>query len=420
MLNFKRRATMFFSFLCIVALLLFIECNIKYPADITLYEGENIEYSPSSPYSLSMPASFGGVLGDEGEIERDSFSQSREYITAKDTGEYSASVKLFGVIPVKNVSINVTSPKMLIPSGEAIGIKLFTEGLLCVGVSEILDIEGNIINLASRYDINMGDIFVSANGKKLETTEQFAEIVSQSQGNTVDIVLLRNGQELLKKVKPVKTADGFKIGIWVRDSTAGIGTLSFVDAGTKSYGALGHPICDNDTGMIMPVSGGSVIKAEIFGVQKGEKGKPGELKGSFRDEKDLGTIEKNTNYGIYGNIDEISSVSGQSIPIASKNAIKKGKAQIISNISGNKTERFDIEIQRILTFGSDDNKNMVIKVTDEDLLDATGGIVQGMSGSPILQDGKLVGAVTHVFVNDPTRGYGIFIENMLAEAEKIK
>lgn len=420
MLSLKKRATIFFSFLCIVALLLFIECNIRYPENIIIYKGENLITDSSSAYSLSMPASFGGVLSESGEIKEDNFSQSRKYITANDEGKYDASVKLFGVIPVKSVSVNVSQAKRLVPSGEAIGIKLFTEGLLCVGVSELLDADGNIVNIASKYNINAGDIFISANGKKLETTEQLAQIVSESQGKSIEMVLLRNGTELKKKVVPIMTADGFKIGIWVRDSTAGIGTLSFVDMETKKYGALGHPICDSDTGMVMPVSDGSVLRADIFGIQKGEKGSPGELKGTFSAEGDIGTIEKNTNYGIYGSIENTKAIEGESIPVASKNAIKKGKAQIISNISGKKTESFDIEIQRILTFGTEDNKNMVIKVTDSDLLETTGGIVQGMSGSPIIQDGKIVGAVTHVFVNDPTRGYGIFIENMLAEAEEIK
>ncbi len=420
MLKLKKRATIFFFLMCVVALLLIIDCNLKYPRDITIYEGENLIADPSSPYSLSMPASFGGVLSETGEVEKVTLSQNEKCITATDSGKYSAEVRLFGVIPVKSVSVSVTPPKMLIPSGETIGIKLFTEGLLCVGVSEILDRDGSIVNLASKFDIKTGDIFMSANGKKLKSTEQLAEIVSNSNGSPVNIVLMRGGQKIEKIVTPSLTADGFKIGIWVRDSTAGIGTLSFVDSETKTYGALGHPICDNDTGMIMPVSDGSVLKADVFGVQKGEKGTPGELKGTFAGEGDIGTIEKNTNYGIYGSVKDDDTLSGESIPIASKKAIRKGKAKIISNINGKKTESFDIEIERILTFGTDDNKNMVIKVTSEELIEKTGGIVQGMSGSPIIQNGRIVGAVTHVFVNDPTRGYGIFIENMLAEAEKIK
>lgn len=418
MMKLRKRATIFFSFLSVVALLLCIECNVKFPAEITVYEGEKLMVGSASPYSLSMPASFGGVLSETGEIKKDDFSQNEKYVKADGSGEYSATVKLFGVVPVKSVNVNVSEPKILIPSGEAIGIKLFTKGLLCVGISEIADDSGNIINLASEYDIRMGDIFLSANGKKLETTEQLAQIVNESGGKPIKFESIRDGKNMTSEVVPVMTGDGYKIGVWVRDSTAGIGTLSFVDSENLTYGALGHPICDNDTGMVMPVSDGSIIRADIFGVQKGEKGAPGELKGTFSESGDVGTIEKNTNFGIYGSIDPGAVETSVGIPIASKNAIKKGKAQIVSNVSGKKTEYFDVEIQHILTFGNDDNKNMVIKVIDEDLLETTGGIVQGMSGSPIIQDGKLVGAVTHVFVNDPTRGYGIFIENMLAEVEK--
>jgi len=406
----------------IVALLLSIECNVRFPKDITIFKGENLLVSSSSPYTISTPAAFGGVLEESGELTKDSFSSNEKYVTANDTGKYSASVKLFGIIPVRNVNINVSDTKMLIPGGNTIGIKMFTEGLLCVGISDIADKKGNIVNLANQNGIETGDIFISANGKNLRSTEQFAKLVSESDGEAINLTIDRNGKTLTKNITPLLTNDGYKIGIWVRDSTAGIGTLSFTDPETGTYGALGHAICDSDTGMLMPVSDGAIVSAEVFGVQKGEKGTPGELKGTFtKAAHNLGTIEKNTTFGIFGKLSsENSETDITPIPIASKNMIKKGKAQIISNVNGTESEIFDIEIQRILTFGGNDNKNMIIKVTDSDLLEKTGGIVQGMSGSPIIQNGKLVGAVTHVFVNDPTRGYGVFIENMLIEAEKNK
>jgi len=421
-LTIKKRAAIFSVFMIIVALLLSIECNVRFPKDITIFKGENLLVSSSSPYTISTPAAFGGVLEESGELTKDSFSSNEKYVTANDTGKYSASVKLFGIIPVRNVNINVSDTKMLIPGGNTIGIKMFTEGLLCVGISDIADKKGNIVNLANQNGIETGDIFISANGKNLRSTEQFAKLVSESDGEAINLTIDRNGKTLTKNITPLLTNDGYKIGIWVRDSTAGIGTLSFTDPETGTYGALGHAICDSDTGMLMPVSDGAIVSAEVFGVQKGEKGTPGELKGTFtKAAHNLGTIEKNTTFGIFGKLSsENSETDITPIPIASKNMIKKGKAQIISNVNGTESEIFDIEIQRILTFGGNDNKNMIIKVTDSDLLEKTGGIVQGMSGSPIIQNGKLVGAVTHVFVNDPTRGYGVFIENMLIEAEKNK
>ena len=302
-LSTRKRIALFSGFLIIVTFLLFIECNLKFPKDITLFKGENLLISSSSPYSLYTPASFGGVLSESGETFEKTSSADKKYVKANDVGEYSASVRLFGVIPIKNVTINVSDTKTLIPCGDTIGIKMFTEGLLCVGVSDIADKNGKIYNIASENDIKPGDIFISANDTALTTTEQFADIVTNSDGNQISLLIERNKKRFKKEISPRLTSDGYKIGIWVRDSTAGIGTLSFVDPITGDYGALGHPICDSDTGILMPVSSGSIVKADVFGVQKGEKGVPGELKGTFdMSLGDIGTIEKNTSCGIYGKI----------------------------------------------------------------------------------------------------------------------
>ena len=389
-LNIKKRVGAFFVLLLVSATALFVECDVYFPEEIHIYDGQQVE----------MPKGFAYTLEASNTVEA--------------YGDYDATVKLFGVIPVKEVTVNVEPEKSLTPGGKAVGIKMFTKGLICVGTQEVEDVNGKKINQSKSLDIKNGDIITSADGVELHTIEQFADIVEKSGGRELNLTISRNKGEEIKKIKPVKTDDGYKLGIWVRDSTAGIGTVTYVDNDRGMYAALGHPITDVDTGELMPVDKGSITEAEIVGVKKGSRGTPGELYGVFDAQgQDCGIITKNTNQGIYGKLlPGYDLVSGEEIPVAAKSEVRTGKAQILANVSGEKVESFDIEIQKIMRYAPDD-KNMIVKITDEKLLNITGGIVQGMSGSPIIQNGKIIGAVTHVFVNDPTRGYGIFIENML-------
>lgn len=389
-LNIKKRVGAFFILLIVSATALFVECDVYFPKEIRVYHGQQVEIPKGFAYTL-------------------------EASNAVETyGDYDATVKLFGVIPVKEVTVNVEPERSLIPGGKAVGIKMFTKGLICVGTQEVEDTDGRKINQAKTLDIKNGDIIIAVDGVELHTVEQFADIVEKSSGRELNLMISRNKREETKQIKPVKTDSGYKLGIWVRDSTAGIGTVTFVDNDSGKYAALGHPITDVDTGELMPVDKGSITEAEIVGVKKGSRGSPGELYGVFDAQgQDCGIIVKNTNQGIYGKLlPDYDLVSGEERPVASKSEVKTGKAQILANVSGEKVESFDIEIQKIMRYAPDD-KNMIVKIIDEKLLNITGGIVQGMSGSPILQNGKIVGAVTHVFVNDPARGYGIFIENML-------
>lgn len=409
-LRLKKRIILFSGLLAVVAAGLALECNLKYPNHINIFEGELLNLRSSSPYTIDAPANFGGVLEEDGSVGADD-----AYVKADKTGSYEVNLKLFGIIPVRTVEVNVQPQREIVPCGSTIGIKIFTQGLVCVGTSEIKGIDGRTVNLGIDYDIRVADILLSVNGLPLESTEQLAQIVSGSNGDKLVFEIERDGKNLTKELIPVNTKEGYKLGVWVRDSTAGIGTLTFYDKATHQYGALGHPITDADTGALMPVSKGTILNASIFNLKKGEKGTPGELKGIFQSNKtDLGTIEKNTNQGIYGVLNpENLPNEGHSYPAASKNQVKEGKATILSNIHDERVEEFEIEIQKVIKYNTINYKDMVIKVTDERLLEQAGGIVQGMSGSPILQDGKVVGAVTHVFVNDPSRGYGVFIDNML-------
>lgn len=393
-LNIKKRVGAFFIFLIVSATALFIECDVYFPEQLNIYEGNKIETPKGFSYTLEVSN------------------------TVETYGDYDATVKLFGLIPVKEVTVNVEPAVNLIPGGKAVGIKMFTKGLICVGTQEVLDEDGKKVNIAKTQDIKNGDIITGANGEELHTIEQFATIVESSGGKVLKLTVSRDNKEAEKLVTPIKTDDGYKLGIWVRDSTAGIGTITFIDNDSDTYAALGHPITDVDTGELMPVDKGSITEAEIVGVKKGSRGSPGELYGVFDAQgSGCGIITKNTNQGIYGKVLPNKSLGeGEEIPVAQSSEIKTGKARILANVSGEKVESFEIEIQRIMRYAPDD-KNMIVKITDDKLLNITGGIVQGMSGSPIIQNGKLIGAVTHVFVNDPSRGYGIFIENMLDNAK---
>lgn len=302
--------------------------------------------------------------------------------------------------------------------GSSIGLRLYLDGLLVVGESNILSEQGEICP-GKNAGVEKGDRITRLNGEQVQGAEEFCSKIQECGGNEITLEIIRNNVFYEKKITPVcylKTGE-YKIGLWVRDSTAGIGTITCVmDDGT--FAALGHGISDIDTKDLVCVKDGDVLGSKINSVMKGAAGAPGDLRGTF-DLTFAGRVFKNTPQGIFGVLSK-NALPESKVEVASQSEIFPGKAVIYTNIEGQKVEQFDIEIERILPFGSKDGKNMVIKITDHRLIEKTGGIVQGMSGSPIIQNGKLVGAVTHVFVNDPTRGYGIFIENMLAEAEKIK
>ncbi len=300
----------------------------------------------------------------------------------------------------------------LIPLGRTTGMKFFTDGAAIISFNEI----GGRCP-AKEAGLNVGDIILSVNGKPVLTNEELSKNVNNSKGCAV-LDILRDGQNMSITVNPVVSEEGKAyIGAYVRDSMAGIGTITFVDPKSGRFGALGHGVADMDTGILMHVERGSLMPSTVIGVNKGEKGSPGELKGDYQVSISQGIIEKNTDSGVYGVITDETMFEGrETYEIASKNEIRKGKAQIISNVSGDETEMYDIEIIRLYENTDGDLKDMMIEVKEQRLIDKTGGIVQGMSGSPIIQNGKLVGAVTHVLINNPKQGYGISIENMLEAA----
>ena len=301
----------------------------------------------------------------------------------------------------------------LIPVGHTIGIKLFAEGVVVIGLAEVKTAQGTVTPAAA-CGLRVGDVIEEANGAEVDSSEQFAALLQS--GGTVDLGISRDGESLTLTAQPVLGEDGaYRLGAWIRDSMAGIGTVTFYDPATGTFGALGHGVTDSDTGMLLPLGDGAVMDATVKAVKRGNAGEPGELKGSFNLTEDMGVLYANTDRGVFGTMDGCDLADGDPVPVAQPGEVHAGAAVILSNVKGDAVEAYDIEITRVL--GSTDTQNLLLQVTDDRLVEATGGIVQGMSGSPILQDGKLVGAVTHVMINDPQKGYGILIENMLDAAD---
>lgn len=334
-------------------------------------------------------------------------------VVLDDSGnKYSLSLRLFRSVPIKQVQVQVVDRKMVVPGGCPFGIKMYTEGVIVVGMSDVQN-GTKSVNPAKDAGIKIGDILTRIDGKPVSSNDDVRDIISECDGGEVKATVVRNGMEMDFFIYPVRSEydNGYKAGIWVRDSSAGIGTMTYYNPETLGFGGLGHAICDVDTGEVMPLSAGEIVDVNISGVHMGQNGKPGELKGTFAGDTPLGSLYVNSESGIFGVLDH-PIIEAKAVPMALKQEIQPGHAVILSTISGNKPQEFDIEIEKVNYSDTTSTKNMVIHVVDPDLLAASGGIVQGMSGSPILQDGKLVGAVTHVFVNDPARGYGIFAENM--------
>ncbi|OQB15280.1 MAG: SpoIVB peptidase precursor [Firmicutes bacterium ADurb.Bin193] len=330
---------------------------------------------------------------------------------SKDT--QGIQLKLFGFLPLKTVQVNTVEKTELIPCGNTVGIRISVDGVMVVGFSDFRLADGKKICPAKIGGLKEGDIIKSVNGVRVSNISGFSGEINSLNGKSAKLEVVRANAVHLLSVTPEfsKEDNAYRIGAWVRDSTSGIGTITFINPKNNTFGALGHGITDVDTGKIIPADGGDVILSRIVGVKKGLKGSPGELKGIFSLSKTIGNVLENRETGVYGKISGIEYPK-KPIPTAMRSQIKTGHATILSGIENERVEEYAIEIQKIMK-NSVNNKGMIIKITDEKLLKKTGGIVQGMSGSPILQNGLLVGAVTHVFINDPTRGYATFIDLML-------
>lgn len=311
---------------------------------------------------------------------------------------------------------NSNYPKELVPIGRTAGIKLFSDGVLIVGISKIVTDKGEI-SPADAAGLKPGDIIIEIDSKKITSVVDLRNALQSK--SRLQIEYIRSGKRERCHIQPaISSEDGTrKLGAWVRDSMAGIGTLTFYDPQTKMFGALGHGINDVDTSALMPLAKGSLIKSKVVSVRPGEAGSPGELLGEFDVNSEFGTLIANTEFGVFGKMD-ISALQPvkNSMPVAQVHEVVPGKATILANVEGEKIVEYEIKIKKLYSLDENSIRDMTIEITDPRLLAKTGGIVQGMSGSPILQNGKIVGAVTHVLINEPTRGYGIYIQKMLHNA----
>lgn len=337
-----------------------------------------------------------------------------ETVEVSQNGSYQIRCKWLGVLPLKTIKVHTVEKQEVLVSGSPVGIYMETKGVLVIDSGEITDREG-IRRTPAEHIIQSGDYICEIDGKVLTGKRQLMQLVRENQGEPMELQVIRHQETIKLEMTPVETEDGsYKLGIWVRDNIQGIGTLTYVEP-NGTFGALGHGISDADTGERLEISDGDLYRADILSIRKGTAGTPGELRGviNYREENRIGTICGNSQYGIRGQMEPGKyTESMKKIPTGLKQEIQTGKAEIRCDI-GDGIREYQCEILEIDSNARDTNKCFVLRITDDDLLSRTGGIVQGMSGSPVLQNGKLIGAITHVFVNDPTKGYGIFIENMM-------
>ena len=338
-----------------------------------------------------------------------------EAVPVSGNGSYLLPCRLLGVIPFKQIKVTPEVQRSIFVSGSTVGMYMETDGVLIIDTGEILS-EGGETKEPAKNIVKPGDYIVALNDEKISRKKDLIDDLKKLEGEEVILDVVRNGKTVPVSITPAKDKQGeYKLGIWVRDNTQGIGTLTFVDE-NGNYGALGHGISDVDTGELLEIQDGALYQAQILGIQKGAKGSPGELSGLIRYEpgKIIGSIETNSKNGIYGHFtgDRKSPISLKKMPVGYKQEVTEGEASILCCVE-DEVKEYQAEITKIDMNHSDTNKSFVIRVTDPELLAETGGIVQGMSGSPVLQNGKIIGAVTHVFVQDSTSGYGIFIENMM-------
>ena len=409
-----RKRIISFLLLLILTIIYLYTANITLiPENIILMQGEEIKLAKIWGINIKKENI---VNADIGYLDNDEILQTSGKITEnsfKNAGNIKLSVNIFNDIPLKEINVNIVPKVEVVPLGNAIGLKLYTDGVLIVGMSEI---EGQ--KPYENLDIKEGDRIISINNKKIENTEDLVEIINNEKGKEVSMRYERQDEEKEVTITPVKTLDDkYKLGLWVRDAAAGVGTATFYIPSTGTFAALGHGITDADTGELIEIADGEFVTTNIVSIKKGLKGTPGEIKGSIESGIKIGEVSQNTKFGVFGKLNNVSMLNTnlEKMEVANRSEIKLGKAQIVCELTTGQKEYYDIEIQKININNNNDNKSMYIKITDEKLLKKTGGIIQGMSGSPIVQDGKFIGAVTHVLVSDPTSGYGVFADMMLKQ-----
>lgn len=385
-------------YICIFLLLIVLAytCNISnIPSSVILLEGE----------TLSLNTLFGVKT-----------VQASSNIAESNNNNNKVNIELsfLGGFTLKQIDVNVLPETKVVPVGKVIGLKLYTNGVLIVGMTEI---DGE-----KPYEytgLKEGDTILEINNTEIDSIEKLKEVVNKSNGEELELKYLRDGTISVSNIKPVQTnTDEYKLGLWVRDAATGVGTITYYEPESGKFAALGHGIVDVDTDKLIDIESGEVVTSSIVAIKKGEQGIPGEIKGTIMNQTNIGEVTKNTDFGIYGNLTNTASLNINSqkvIDVALRSEIKTGNAKVLCTLENGVTKEYDIEIKKIYANNNSDNKSMLIKVTDEDLLNQTGGIIRGLSGAPIIQNGKFCGAVTHVLVSDPTMGYAVFGDLMIKE-----
>lgn len=414
----KIKVTFLISILLI--LLIYVSNITSLPDNLILFQGEKINLKTAFGLSFSI------------NHEEDKLTEKYEVLqtstaiqTSEDyTGKVSINLNLFGKIPVKTIDVNIIENTEVVALGDIVGLKLYTNGVLVVGMSEISGVDNHKYKPYEETGIEEGDMIVEVNEQTVTCTSDLLKSIKEAEGREVSISYVRDGNIEETSIKPVKAQDNtYKIGLWVRDTAAGVGTVSFYEPSTGLFAALGHGILDVDTEELLDISTGDFVTTNIVSITKGEKGNPGKIQGSIENQTTIGQVYKNTEFGVYGSLKNLSSLninSQNTMKVALRDEIKTGKARIICTLENNKKEEYEVEIQKIDKNNNSDNKSMLIKVTDQRLIDKTGGIIQGMSGSPIIQDRKLIGVLTHVLVSDPTMGYGVFADMMIKQMREVE
>lgn len=407
-----RQKKIFFLIVLFTIFFAYITNIEKIPENITLYQDEEYEIGYLK-----------GIEIDGDNIEKkNSFFNKLVTIKANILGDLKLNLSALGFFN-KTITVSVLPKVEVIPGGDCIGVKLYSKGVLIIGESKIQGVDGNFYKAYEEGTFKAGDILLKINDYEIENSNEVETIIENIKDKEVTVTYERDGEEKTKNITPIKCIDDgkYKIGLWIRDGAMGVGTLTFYSPEYSKFAALGHGISDEDSKSLIKLENGSIYGANVLSVNKGRSEAPGEIKGYLDDGEEIGTITVNSNNGIYGDINEYNTniITRERIPVASRNEIEVGPATIQCTVDqSQEIKSYDIEIVKISNSVSNDSKGMIIKVTDEDLISKTGGIVQGMSGSPIIQKGKLVGAVTHVYVSQPTKGYAIFADTMINEMQK--
>ena len=389
-------------------------CNITLlPSNIIIFKGETLNFKTVAGIKIRKPTSTNSQV-----IQASTNIDTNDNIYSS-AGSYELNLDLFGTIPVKEINVNVIERTKVVPCGDLIGVKMYTPGVLVVGMSEIEGKDKQKYKPYLNSGIKEGDMIIEIDNKKISNTDELIETVNSCNGKSIEVKFVRAEETKTTSMVPVENSyNEYKIGLWVRDATAGVGTLTFYEPSTQGFAALGHGIVDSDTGGIFNIANGELVGSNLLSIRKGEKNNPGEIKGAIDSGSTIGQIYKNTNFGVYGKVSQLSNVdlaNTKEYEVALRSEIQTGEAEIICELEDGKKEHYKIQIEKIYSSNNYDNKSMMIKITDERLLDKTGGIIQGMSGSPIIQNNKFIGAVTHVMVSDPTTGYAIFGDLMIKQ-----